>query len=405
MNSMRKKTPQTYLVSYLQLEKQVKHLVLFTELLQLEKCFFRNPSVMMQAQILSVLFAVTYANGKAITENICRTRWFNDGSVTSEGDFEMLPDLQKKNPGQICSDPVDIETRTVSGIKAGNTGNTFRIYNQSQGFACLNSEQWRKPCEDYKVVFSCNGTFCSGCQTGWFDYDDPTGMGDYEVLSQLLTKYPKEICSQPLAIEAQTLSGTPALSTGNTFQVYDATYGFACVNAEQKGGSRCEDYRVRFTCPREFCSAECRTGWFSSDEPSGTGDIESLMQLQQKYPGQICRTPLSVEAQTISGISALNTENIFQAYDTTYGFACINSAQKNRICEDYQVRFTCPAEFCSDCRTRWFNRDSPSGKGDYETLLQLQEEYPGEICSDLWRIEAVTLSGIPASQTGNIFQV
>ncbi|KAK1159469.1 hypothetical protein AOXY_G22176, partial [Acipenser oxyrinchus oxyrinchus] len=152
-------------------------------------------------------------------------------------------------------------------------------------------------------------------------------------------------------------------------------------------------------------TAECRTGWFSSDEPSGTGDIESLMQLQQKYPGQICRNPLSVEAQTISGISALNTENIFQAYDTTYGFACINSAQKNRICEDYQVRFTCPAEFCSDCRTRWFNRDSPSGKGDYETLLQLQEEYPGEICSDLWSIEALTLSGIPASQTGNIFQV
>lgn len=35
---------------------------------------------------------------------------------------------------------------------------------------------------------------------------------------------------------------------------YDATRGFACVNAEQPGGARCHDYKVRFTCPLDFCS-------------------------------------------------------------------------------------------------------------------------------------------------------
>lgn len=35
---------------------------------------------------------------------------------------------------------------------------------------------------------------------------------------------------------------------------YDASRGFACVNAEQPGGRQCQDYKVRFTCPLAFCS-------------------------------------------------------------------------------------------------------------------------------------------------------
>lgn len=38
------------------------------------------------------------------------------------------------------------------------------------------------------------------------------------------------------------------------FSRYDASRGFACVNAEQPGGNRCQDYKVRFTCPLAFCS-------------------------------------------------------------------------------------------------------------------------------------------------------
>ncbi|KAJ8258093.1 hypothetical protein GJAV_G00193090 [Gymnothorax javanicus] len=91
------------------------------------------------------------------------------------------------------------------------------------------------------------------CQTQWFDRDDPSVTGDYEDLSSLLKEYPGQICLKPIAIEAQTLSGVPASETGESFRSYDATSGFACVNAHQRS-RKCQDYRVRFTCPAEFCS-------------------------------------------------------------------------------------------------------------------------------------------------------
>ncbi len=58
-----------------------------------------------------------------------------------------------------------------------------------------------------------------GCITKWFDRDDPTGYGDYELLADLLNAYPGEICPNPIAIEAQTISGQSASQTGNIFQV------------------------------------------------------------------------------------------------------------------------------------------------------------------------------------------
>lgn len=55
------------------------------------------------------------------------------------------------------------------------------------------------------------------CRTRWFDHDDPTGNGDYEILSDLLSMYPGEICPQPTAVEVQTISGQPASNTSDTF--------------------------------------------------------------------------------------------------------------------------------------------------------------------------------------------
>ncbi|XP_048097017.1 uncharacterized protein si:dkey-205h13.2 [Alosa alosa] len=183
------------------------------------------------------------------------------------------------------------------------------------------------------------------------------------------------------------------------FLVYDATYGFACVNADQGSGT-CKDYRVRFTCPSDFCSVseECRTRWLSSD-------VESLPKLLQMFPGQVCRNPISLEAQTLYGISAKHTGDIFLSYDVTFGFVCINSEQRKGTCDDYQVMLTCPSDFCQGCRTRWFDLDDPTGRGDYETFRQLQIAFPEAVCSQPVAIEAMTTSGVPALQTGDTFQV
>lgn len=54
----------------------------------------------------------------------------------------------------------------------------------------------------------------------WFDSDDPkTNGSDSELLSNLLTMYPGEICTNPIGIEAKTVSGQEAYKTGDIFLV------------------------------------------------------------------------------------------------------------------------------------------------------------------------------------------
>ncbi|KAJ8258091.1 hypothetical protein GJAV_G00193070 [Gymnothorax javanicus] len=294
----------------------------------------------------SLLVAYLHAARPVIEK--CKTQWFDRDNPSGTGDYEVLRRLLKEYPGQICLKPIAIEAQTLSGVPASETGEFFRRYDATKGFACVNADQRSRKCQDYRVRFTCPAEFCSECKTQWFDRDNPSGTGDYEVLIRLLKEYPRLICLKPIAIEAQTLSGVPASETGEFFRRYDATKGFACVNADQRS-RKCQDYRVRFTCPAEFCS-ECKTQWFDRDNPSGTGDYEVLIRLLKEYPRLICRKPIAIEAQTLSGVPASETGEFFRRYDATKGFACVNADQRSRKCQDYMVRFTCPAEFCSDKR-------------------------------------------------------
>ncbi|KAF3861168.1 hypothetical protein F7725_001423, partial [Dissostichus mawsoni] len=193
-------------------------------------------------------------------------------------------------------------------------------------------------------------------------------------------------------MEARTRSGVSALHTGNHFHTFSAAEGLLCLNSDQEGGM----------------SEQCRTQWLNSDDPSqGGGDVESIAQLLKTFPGRVCRNPLSIEAETLRGVSAEHTGDSFLSYagyDTTFGFACMNEKQSRKQCEDYQVILTCPSDFCQGCRTRWFDEDDPSERGDFETLIQLKMMFPDEICSEPISIEAKTLSGVPANQTGDLFQ-
>ncbi|XP_048880465.1 uncharacterized protein LOC125748426 isoform X3 [Brienomyrus brachyistius] len=180
------------------------------------------------------------------------------------------------------------------------------------------------------------------CWTQWFDRDDPSGVGDFEDLRNLRQENPGKICNAPIAIQATTLSGTPASQTGQTFHYCDTTAGFACMNSENK--KPCLDYQVRFQCPPSFCPV-CWTQWFDRDDPSGVGDFENLLYLRQENPGKICNSPIAIEATTLSGTPASQTGQTFHYCDTTAGFACMNSENK-QPCLDYQVRFQCPPSFC-----------------------------------------------------------
>ncbi|XP_030042071.1 uncharacterized protein LOC115456862 [Microcaecilia unicolor] len=202
-------------------------------------------------------------------------------------------------------------------------------------------------CKDYKVQFTCPDSFCSVCKTRWFDRDDPSGKGDYETLSDLLKEVPNELCSNPIAIKAQTLKGISADNSGqNTLiQYYDPTNGFVCQNKLSAPMQSCKDYKVQFTCPSSFCS-DCKTRWFDRDDPSGYGDYETLTDLLKENPGQLCTNPIGIEVRTLDG-SPLQT-SLIQFSDTTSGFGCVNKlTPPEEYCKDYTVRFTCPPIFCS----------------------------------------------------------
>ncbi|XP_077363417.1 uncharacterized protein LOC144007551 [Festucalex cinctus] len=151
-------------------------------------------------------------------------------------------------------------------------------------------------------------------------------------------------------------------------------------------------------------SDECWTQWFDRDDPSGTGDYETLSDLHKEDSGKICEHPIQTEVKTKSGASVGSTGDVIHVSDTRRGFICRNDDQPNGHCADYKVRFLCPLEFCQaeECWTQWFDRDNPSGTGDYETLSDLHKENQGKICDHPIKIEVKTKSGASVGSTDDV---
>ncbi|XP_031696666.1 uncharacterized protein LOC116378901 [Anarrhichthys ocellatus] len=186
----------------------------------------------------------------------------------------------------------------------------------------------------------------AACWTDWFDRDDPSGTGDWEILASLRIANPGKICLTPVDIEVQTLTGLSMNVTGDVIYKSDTT-GFACRNRDQRG-KICNDYRVRLSCPLSFCEEKaCWTDWFDRDDPSGSGDWEILAGLRKANPGKICLTPVDIEVQTLTGLTVAQTGDVIYRNDTTTGFICRNRDQwRGRHCNDYRVRFSCHPPFC-----------------------------------------------------------
>merc|ERR1712119_239877 len=56
---------------------------------------------------------------------------------------------------------------------------------------------------------------------------------------------------------------------------------------------------------------------------------------------------------------------------------------------------------CDPTWTKFYNRDRPSGTGDWETLTSLRAENPGQICANPIAVEARLADGRPAAASGN----
>ncbi|XP_078451893.1 IgGFc-binding protein-like isoform X2 [Lampetra planeri] len=141
------------------------------------------------------------------------------------------------------------------------------------------------------------------------------------------------------------------------------------------------------------------TQWFDHDNPHEIGDFETVKTLREEYPQQICSNPIIIEARTLDGILAEATGQVFYS-NSTYGFQCFNHLQVDGKCHDYKVRFLC---WDYDGHwTQWFDRDSPTEDGDFETLQWLRHEYPDQICPRPVEIEVMTLDGVPVELTAEV---
>uniref|UniRef100_A0A8C6M222 WxxW domain-containing protein n=1 Tax=Nothobranchius furzeri TaxID=105023 RepID=A0A8C6M222_NOTFU len=86
----------------------------------------------------------------------------------------------------------------------------------------------------------------------------------------------------------------------------------------------------------------CWTRWINSDSPNdGPGDIELLADLTHEFRGEVCEIPLKIQVETVDGVPANKTGQIFHLYSNTGGFICRNDQQGSGKCLDYKVRFQC----------------------------------------------------------------
>ncbi|NP_001164712.1 oikosin-like protein precursor [Saccoglossus kowalevskii] len=318
------------------------------------------------------------------------TEWFDRDDPSGTGDWETTSLAISYFGDKMCSDPSDIQVQTLDGTPASNTGEIFSRYSVSEGFVCEMKNQPYKTCLDYEVRYCC--PVCNdGYWTEWLDRDDPSDTGDWETTFLAISYFGDAMCSDPSAIQVQTLDGIPALTTGETFSQYSPTLGFVCETKDQPDNT-CLDYKVRYCCPE--CKYGKWTGWFDRDNPGGTGDWETTVHVQNK----ICAAPSAIQVQTLGGIPALTTGEIFSEYSPDVGFVCKMADQPDNTCLDYKTRYCCPE--CNYGKwTGWFDRDDPGGTGDWETTADASHE----ICSAPSAIEAQTLDGIPAMTTGEIF--
>lgn len=86
--------------------------------------------------------------------------------------------------------------------------------------------------------------------TPWFDRDNPSGNGDYEMLADLVAK--GQVCGEQIDIQCRTTSGTPWDQTGQPYHCALPAGGY-CQNSDQPQTTislkpKCQDYEVRYCC-------------------------------------------------------------------------------------------------------------------------------------------------------------
>jgi len=225
--------------------------------------------------------------------------------------------------------------------------------------------------------------------TPWHNRDRPSGTGDWEVRSLY---QPKGTCADknPTAIHARLfVSKQPFYMGGNALTISPMT-GLICQNKHQSN-KRCQDYEVRFCCKPDFNDGivgKCPkdgywTPWHNRDHPAGTGDWEVRSLYQPKTTCTHSKIPpLAIQARLVGSQLPYQAGGDLLTISPSTGLICKNNDQKDKRCNNYEVRYCCRKSFNNDgivgsCPkdgswTPWHDRDDPSGTGDWEIRSHYQ---------------------------------
>ncbi|XP_038078529.1 mucin-5B-like [Patiria miniata] len=130
------------------------------------------------------------------------------------------------------------------------------------------------------------------------------------------------------------------------------------------------------------------SAWYDRDNPSGTGDWETLSS--QKKLGYVCGgcKPIAAECR-VKGSASVFTRWTGSAPDTlavrclpTAGVVCKNTDQPGgALCSDYEIRYLCPST--ASTWTQFKDRDNPSGTGDWENVSAFRNRDGDNICNGI----------------------
>ena len=81
------------------------------------------------------------------------------------------------------------------------------------------------------------------------------------------------------------------------------------------------------------------TSWLNSDRPGGSGDYEIIDTLSKRF--SVCSDPVDIQCRTTRGKTDWKKAGEKYQCDVSRGGLCANNSQKDRRCQDYEVRLLC----------------------------------------------------------------